>query len=416
MRGQRIGLVLAGGGARGAYEAGALSVLLPTLQARGERPTVLVGTSVGAINAAYLAGSAHLDAAEATAGLLRHWRETTVDQVMRPLRAQLPLLGARMIGSLLAVPGARVSSLLDPTPNTTNLKRRNDWAALRDNIDRGCLHAVAAIATEARTERTVVFCDSGAGVPGHRSHALDYVATELTVDHVRASAAIPLLFPPVRIEHPTAARGWYVDGGVRLGTPIKPALDLGVDRLVVVGTGAIADHTPAPDHPDDPPGLGDSALNVLHGRLVDPLVEDLRTLGNVNTFFADHAPRAQRYREARGKTPYREIPYIFVGPRRPGRLGELAAQVFRARYRGPGALRSPSLALLGRLLGAGSTTHNELFSYLFFDRAFVDELITAGAQDARDWLQAPPGPAQPWQVEPLDAFATPAGNEARPTQ
>jgi NTE family protein len=406
---ETVGLVLAGGGARGAYEAGVLSVLLPLLQARGQRPTVLVGSSVGAINAAYLGGSAHLDAGQAAAGLVDRCRETTLAQVLRPiLREQLPLLGARLAGSLFSVPGVHVASLLDPSPVERNLREGNDWAALRRNIDDGVLDAVAVVATAVRSERTVVFCDAAAGAPRHRSHVLDYVRTRLGVEHAQAAAAIPLLFPPARVQRPPAAAGWYVDGGIRLNTPIKPALDLGVDRLVVIATSSVGEYPGlgAADHDSDPPDLGDVALNVFHGKLIDPLVEDLRTLGNINTFFADGSWDTQRYRRARGKRPCRQIPYLFIGPRRAGVIGQLATEVFEAHYGGVRQLRSPDLAVLAELLGAQSHTHNELFSYLFFAREFIEALIEMGVADAHAWLHAPPGPDQPWQVDPLDAFLT----------
>src|SRR5262249_43851102 len=150
----------------------------------------------------------------------------------------------------------------------------------------------------------------------------------VTEDHVRASAAIPVLFPAVRVEDPEQARGWYVDGATRLNTPIKPALDLGVDRVVVVSTAAIptAEETPPPT--DRAPNLCDGALNMLHSRLVDPLVDDMRSLGVVNSFFANGDGAGVTYRRARGKPPYRQVPYIFVAPQHHALLGSLAQRVF----------------------------------------------------------------------------------------
>jgi NTE family protein len=404
----RVGLVLAGGGARGAYEAGVLSVLLPALEDRGERPTVLVGSSVGAINVAFLAGSQHLRAREAAEGLVERWRRVDIDEVVRPLlRDQLPRQIGRALGGALGVPGVRLSSVLDPAPINANLERWNDWAALRGNVDAGDPHAVAVVATAARSERTVVFCDSAEGPPRHRSHVLDYVACPIGVEHVRAAAAIPLAFPPVRVEHPLDARGWYVDGGTRLNTPIKPALDLGVDRVVVVATASVQGFSTAPHgRGDAPPDLADGALNMLHGKLVDPLIEDMRTLGNVNTFFVDGdaAPGSFRYRRARSKPPYQRVPYVFVGPHRPGALGDLAAEVFADRYTGLRALRSPGMALINWWLGTQDPSHSELFSYLFFDPTFLDELIRRGADDARLWLDTATGAEAPWRTDPLDAF------------
>jgi NTE family protein len=404
----RIGSVLSGGGARGAYEAGAISVIGPALEARGERPTVYVGTSVGAINSAYLASTQHLDAEEQAAGLLDRWRQATKDNVIRPiLLQQLPLTALRYAGELLSLPGVRVSSLLDPKPLHRSLERWMTWADLHRNVEEGLVDAVAVVATAARTGRTVAFVESDGNVSVHASHSIEYVDARLDDEHVRASAAIPILFPAVRVEAPVAARGWYVDGGTRLNTPIKPALDLGAERLVVIGTEAVTEPASEPGDQDcEPPDFGDGALHALHGTLVDPLGEDMRMLGNVNEFYAgsDDAPAAARYREARGKPPYRRVPYIFVAPSHRGVIGEIASDVFRRRYGGLKGLRSPDFPLLNRLLGGDSPAHGELLSYLLFDREFIEALIELGQADALRWLELPPGPGEPWQLQPLDVF------------
>src|SRR5829696_8459221 len=168
----KTALVLAGGGARGAYEAGALSVLLPELERRGERPTVYVGTSVGAVNAAILAATAHLAVEESVAVLLGIWAGLTKDQVIRPIaRRQGPLTALRYVGELLSVPGVRMQSLLDPGPLRGNLERWIDWDRLAANIDDGSVDTLAVVATSARTGRAVVFIDEPPGRRLHRSHA-----------------------------------------------------------------------------------------------------------------------------------------------------------------------------------------------------------------------------------------------------
>ncbi len=421
---KRVGLVLSGGGARAAYEAGALSVLVPALERRGERPNIYAGTSVGGINAAYLASARHLPAEEAVGGALQHWREVSKGQVLRPiLLRQAPLTFLRYAGEVLSIPGVRLPSLLDPTPLQNNLMHWVDWPALHRNVRQGVVGAVACVATAARTGRTVVFVESKTRRRLHRSHVIDYVPAKLSHEHVRASAAIPILFPPVRVNKPAEARGWYFDGGTRLNTPIKPALDLGADRLVVIGMDAVTDPPlePGRHEASEPPDFGDGALHVLQGMLVDPVVEDMRILGNINMFFAgpsqnghvrerDRRSRAEsdeparRYREARGKPPYRMVPYIFVAPATRGAIGKLAREVFDDRYGGWKGLRSPDFRLLNRLIGGESPTHGELLSYLFFDPEFIEELIKMGQADARHWLNTAPGPNDPWQVEPLEAF------------
>jgi NTE family protein len=420
--GRRIGLVLSGGGARGAYEAGVMSVLGPALAERGERPSLYIGTSVGAVNAAYMAASEHLPADEAGEGGVRRWLEVSKSTVIRPiLLRQAPLTALRYVGEILSLPGMRLPSLLDPKPFERNLDRWIDWDALHRNIDDDVVEIVGAVATAARSGRTVVFVEGHSERIKHRSHAIDYVSTRLDEQHVRASAAIPILFPPVRVEHPSEARGWYFDGGTRLNTPIKPALDLGAERLIVIATDSVAEPSKRPGrHDSEPPDFGDGALHVLEGMLVDPVVEDMRILGNINMFFAERGNGTQerrdapgrrasdrpteRYRAARGKPPYRCIPYIFVAPEKRGAIGRLATEVFRDRYGGLKGLRSPDFPLLNRLLGGESPTHGELLSYLFFDREFIEELIRMGQRDARRWLRSGTGPSDPWQIEPLDAF------------
>jgi NTE family protein len=166
--------------------------------------------------------------------------------------------------------------------------------------------------------------------------------------------------------------------------------------------------TSEPD--DDPPDIGDGVLHLLEGALVDPLIEDMRTLGNVNAFFTEDGELGPRlYRAARGKSPYRRVPYVFIGPARRGAVGELADRVFRSRYGGwRGVLRSPDFQLIARLIGDRSATHGELLSLLFFDPDFTSELIALGESDALRWLSEPHDTGEgPWQEGPLTTFTLP---------
>lgn len=250
----------------------------------------------------------------------------------------------RSVGALLPLRVLGLTSLLDPSPLAKNLEQWIDWTALRSNLDDGRVEALAVAGTAIWTGRTVVFCDSCGHPPRHRSHVLDYVRCPVGVEHILASAAIPMLFPPVHI-----------------------------------------------------------SINMLHGSLVDPLIEDMRLLGNINTFFAGGAPGAHQYRQARGKPAYRQVPYIFVGPSR-NAIGELAVEVFRSRYGGLKSVRSPDFALLNRLLGPGGAGRGELLSFVFFEPEFLAALSTMGAEDARRWLGHGQSADDPWRLEPLKAF------------
>ena len=409
-----MGLVLAGGGARGAYEAGALSVILPELERRGERPSYFVGASVGAINAVGLAARAHLPAEQAVAELVGIWRALRKDDVMRPIvsRHVVPLV-ARFLGQAIAIPGVRVHGLLDNSPLPANLARWADWPRLHRLTREGTVDAVCVVATSARTGKTVAFVESADQKGLHRSRAIAYVHTELQVEHVLASASIPVLWPPTMISTPERAKGWYFDGGTRMNTPIKPLLDLGAERLVIVALESAAGPVLARARDDEQleqPDLGAGISHLLEGTLVDPLIDDLIKLGNINMYMAgEQAGSGPRlYRTTRGKAPYREVPYLFVAPRSRGAIGELALKVFDERYGGiKNALRSPDFRLIHDLVGGSSAAHGELLSLIFFDREFISELIAMGQDDARAWTAQEHDGGGPWRLSALDALTMP---------
>ena len=393
--------MLAGGGARGAYEAGVLATLLPALEARGQRPTVIIGTSVGALNAAFAAANAHLPADEAMRAGLERWESLEMDRVVRPiLFQQAPKSALLYAGEVLGVPGARLRGLLDPSPLKETLGEWIDWKSLHRNARNGTVDAVGVVATSIVTERSVVFIEGDGAKRVDSSYAIDYVGTRLDVEHARASAAIPALFPGVRIEKPARARGWYYDGGTRLNTPIKPVLDLDVDRVVVVAAGmSLAQASGRPEGPE--PDFADGALELIQATLVDPLIADIRMLGKINLLVEDGTgERSDAYRRSRGKAPYRRVPYIFVGPRERDALGRLADRVYEESFSGLRRLRSPDVSLLSRLVGGEGRPHGELLSYLFFEGEFAREAIALGQDDAQAWLDGHGD--DPWQVGPLE--------------
>src|SRR4051812_7292265 len=375
-----VALVLAGGGARGAYEVGALSVLFPALDEAGLRPRMVVGTSVGAVNGTYVASRAHEPVERVTAEGEEIWRGLRWDQVARPLASPGALERlALYLGEIAGVPGAEVPALLDPAPLAETLAETVSFEQIHRNVDDGLLEAAAVVGTSALTSRSVVFHDGGEPPGDDAIRGIDYVSTALAPEHARASAAIPGLFPAVRVERPEPAAGWYFDGGTRLNTPIKPALALGADRVVIVALNSIVPAAPRLAGNDRPDAL-EGAAQLIQAVLVDPLVHDVRTLAMVNEMVAAAGG------EVAGR---RQVPYVFVAPRERDAIGSVARRIFRERFLGPkGALRSPNVALLGRLLaGARDPAHGELLSYLFFDGEFADALIELGRLDARRWLE-----------------------------
>src|SRR5437763_3662828 len=286
MRAVAIAVVLPGGGARGAYEAGALSVLLPALEARGERVAIACGTSVGAINAALLASVAHLPGQAQADRVLATWCEMRKDDVTARI-AGPGLLGTalRLTGESVGVRALGPASLLDARPLRASLDRWIDWVALRRNLRAGRLDALCAVATSLADGTPVAFVDGRRRALPAGGAGLRYVRARIDSEHVRASAAIPLLFPPVRVRSPRSAAGHYVDGATRLNTPIKPALALGATKVIVVAFEPL--ERAARQATPGRPRLTDVVANIVEGLLVDQVVDDIHRLAAINTFFAE---------------------------------------------------------------------------------------------------------------------------------
>lgn len=391
------GIVIAGAGARGAYEAGVLSVLLPTLEAQGRHPWLFVGTSAGAINAVLFASWAHRPADEAAEIALTRWRGAGRAKVINPILPSMMSVTARYAAQLAGF-RVRLTHLLDTSPQRQTLDRWLNWPILHANLEKTFPStSVAVVTTACATGRTQVFVQGAAAetLPvADDERAIDYVNAPLTAQHVLASAAIPLAFPPVRIEQDDQPAGWHTDGGVRMNAPLKPAVALGARQLIVIATHPLTSTTPNnPRSSDLAPDLYTSAANLLHGALTDRMAEDVRTLGKINALLNHTDTDNTRP----GKRAYRPIPYLFAGPATRDALGQLAEEVYRSKYRGARAWRYElDFPLLSRLIGGDEATHGELLSYLFFDPDFIEAAIELGRRDAQALLQPKVG-GIPWR-------------------
>lgn len=411
----RTAVVVAGAGARGGYEAGVLAVLIPRLRREARGAPVFVGTSAGALNAALFAAFAHLPPGEQAERVLGIWRETSVADVFRSPLVTAPGVLGRGVGQLLRVPGARLTGLVDTTPLRRLAERAVDWDRLHRNIDEG-LVSLAVVTTSGRDNRTVVFVDEAGGdpvPPPDDDRPIDYVATRITPQHVLASSAIPVVFPPVLVDPATPGGGWHLDGGIRLNAPLKPALALGAERVVAVATHPFVD-PPAPvGAPTVPPSgeaapdVDDTVVRLIDAALVDRMVEDLRTLVKVNGL-ASARPA--------GEVDARVIPYLAVAPDDRGTVGALAAETLARHRRVRGGiaarLRGAELRLLGRVLLGDGSRRGELLSYLYFDRAFVDASIDLGRRDAQRALGVGAGRSL-WRTAPLGTGES--GPDGRPS-
>ena len=396
--------MLAGGGARGAYEVGALSALAPALAKRGESPNLLIGTSIGALNSAFLAARAHQPLEDVAQLALEMWRELRWGDALRPLLSPSELRRLLGAGAMLAnLPGARISGLLDPSPLRDTLRRFVAFKRIARNVEDGTLAAAAVVATSYATTGSVVFHHGCSALGTDALHAIEYMATPLAPEHVLASAAIPGAFPAVEVRRPRAAAGWYGDGGVRLNAPLAPALALGADRVVVIGLNSSVTPSGRSMRPD----AIDGVAQLLQVVLSDQLAEDVATLATVNETLPPAGSPGAGHQA--GPERRRRIPYIFIAPTDRLEIGRLAREVYERHYGGVTSLvRSPNVALLGRLVNARrSAVHGELLSYLLLAREFIDDLIAIGQRDAERWLRARHD-AGLWQVGRLPAARTPA--------
>jgi NTE family protein len=384
-------VVFSGGGARGAYEAGVIRYLVESLPRRlGHAPKmdVLCGTSVGAIHACFLAGTADQDAGRG-ARLVDFWRAMQVQEVLPFSTRDLLGLARRLFG-LRRIAEAfrggrapeRIYGLLDTRALERLVVRGVPWPAIHRNVRAGHVGAVCVATTEIATSRVVVFMDtSDRELPGwSRDPQLVPRITRLRPTHALASAAIPVLFPAVRI-----ASTYYADGGLRLNTPLSPALRLGADVALRPSPGA--SHAASEHRVEDyasPAFLFGKILNVL---LLDHLDTDLARMRDMNELIRDgqrvygpdfltqlaDAPGAERAH------PRRAIDELVIRPS--ADLGALAAQVLQGLP--AAALRSPFFRLAMRNLEPGRrSAEADLLSYLLFDGEFLAPLAELGYRDA----------------------------------
>jgi NTE family protein len=359
-----LALALGGGGARAAYQVGVLrgiAARFPELQV-----PLLTGVSAGAINVSQLAN--HTGSfRQKVDDLTKLWHELDFNDVFRVNGAAL-IWRVMRIGLRLSVglpPGIeRAYSMVDTQPLRRFLQRHlavdsERLSGIADNIASGRLEAVALTALNYETGETVTFVD-GKAIENWERPLRRGIHTELTVEHVMASSALPLLFSPIRLHGE-----WYGDGGIRLVAPLSPAVHLGADRMLVLSTHyAFPRDSSRPSKCDGPPSPAVILGALYNAVFLDHLDQDAIQIERINDLLRRIPPKDRR--------ELREIRTVVVRPS--ADIGKLANE-FEAKL--PWTFR-----YFMRRFGSKETREQDFISTVMFHRDYVSRLLELGEHDA----------------------------------